>query len=156
MSLTKQHLELMAQLQAMNRPPLPTPIQFLLAHGSAMQVRGKQPRRLGIPKACYWNAYNLARRRKRLRYVEGFALSLIPVEHAWCIDEDGRIVEPTWNHKSGFLSEPIPTDYFGMTFDLELVRRIRKLTKQLSMLWEFWHWREVYPILKAEMEEKAK
>jgi hypothetical protein len=118
-----------------------------------MQVRGRLPRRLGIPKACYYNAYHLARRRARLRYVEGFALSVIPMEHAWCVDEQGRIVDPTWGEDFNLIEGKRPVDYFGMAFDLDLVRRIRKLTKQLSMLWEFWHWREVYPILKAEMEE---
>jgi hypothetical protein len=46
---------------------------------------------------------------KKLRYVEGFALSVIPVHHAWCADEDGNAIECTWQ-KPGLA-------YFGLEFE---------------------------------------
>lgn len=149
MSESEQHCRWIAEFHAQRNPPheIETPAQFLLARGTVMQTRGKTPRRLGIPRACYYNAYKLARRRKNLHYAEGFAASVIITEHAWCVDAEGRVVDPTWGDEYIIKTGGLPTDYFGMTFDLELVRAVRKMTRTYSVLWDFYHWRDVYPIL---------
>ena len=45
---------------------------------------------------CYRNAYEAATKNPGWGYVEGFALSVIPIMHAWCVDEEGDAVEVTW------------------------------------------------------------
>lgn len=74
------------------------------------------------PKMCFENAFRVASRRKNLRYVEGVAMGvIIPVHHAWCVDEDGNVIDPTWASTQTDVGEA----YFGVTFPVTLVRRIR-------------------------------
>ena len=70
-------------------------------------------------------------------YVEGMALSVIPVEHAWCVDPDDRVVDPTW--------EGGGSAYFGAEFSLDDLRRLRKETRHLSIVWDY---PRAYPLLR--------
>lgn len=51
------------------------------------------------PGQCYANAL-LTARQHDLTYVEGFAYTIIPTMHAWCEDDQGRVVDPTWDSPS--------------------------------------------------------
>lgn len=53
-------------------------------------------------------------RRPDLVYVEGYAAGIIPVLHAWCVDSDGKVVDPTWD-------DGIGTEYFGVPFNRAFV-----------------------------------
>jgi hypothetical protein len=144
-SEARQMCRLTALMQKTINPPHTTPAQFLLAHGKHMTER-RITRAKGEPLACYANAYRLAQTRKGYRYVEGFATSVIPLEHAWCIDGEGRVIDPTWD------AEYKP-DYFGVVFpNLDFVLRIRRMTGAYSVLWAWWKWREIWPLLKQEFE----
>lgn len=65
-------------------------------------------------KACYKNALELAASNKTLKYVEGYANNLIVCEHAWCVDADGKVVDPTWR-------DPEKCQYLGVILDLDKV-----------------------------------
>jgi hypothetical protein len=59
---------------------------------------------------CYANAYALAASETAYRYCEGYATTKgleIPLAHAWVIDKDLRVIDPTW--KEGH-------HYFGVVF----------------------------------------
>ncbi len=62
----------------------------------------KKPKgvRYGPWKYCFRTSYYLADSNpKRYTYCEGFATSIIPCLHAWCIDrETGKVVDLTWRH----------------------------------------------------------
>lgn len=47
-------------------------------------------------KACFYNCMRIANMRKELRYCEGYASHTIPVEHAWLVNADGKVIDPTW------------------------------------------------------------
>jgi hypothetical protein len=85
---------------------------------------------------CYSNALKLATRR-RLRYVEGFAISRTVIEqikafndpsltwwhprntiyrHAWCLDAEDRVVDPTWEYHGS-------DQYMGVSIDLDFAWR---------------------------------
>lgn len=65
--------------------------------------------RRGAPKSCYGNALLLGDS-LNLRYIEGYATGVIPVQHAWNIDADGTLIDNTW--MNGGLA------YFGVEFSL--------------------------------------
>ncbi len=50
------------------------------------------------PGHCFLNAFMLTQIDRRLRYVEGWALTEfgLPAHHAWVVDPDGRVQDPTW------------------------------------------------------------
>lgn len=71
----------------------------------------------GTKKECFRNALLLAFDNSDLTYVEGWGTSIIPVEHAWCVDYDGNVVDPTWD--DGF-----ERAYFGVAIPTQIAIRI--------------------------------
>jgi len=70
--------------------------------------------RLVQPKECFRNAYTLCLERG-YRYFEGFGLpspDLFPMQHAWVVDDDGRVIDNTWR-------TPEIAEYIGV----EITRR---------------------------------
>ncbi len=64
----------------------------------------------GRVKECYKNAY-MAAIENDWSYVEGYAMSeILPVMHAWCLDNEGQVVETTW--------ETAGTEYYGVTLEI--------------------------------------
>jgi hypothetical protein len=89
---------------------------FLLREGRLFGEPVKRVRR-GKMKQCFMNAYHLARTNSNLHYCEGVAAGIIPVMHAWCVDKNGQVHDPTWPFD--------PTDqYWGVSFDLKYVDRV--------------------------------
>lgn len=77
--------------------------ELLARHGQKFQWSpGELPD--GVPSGklgeCFLNAGRLALS-SDYRYCEGYAVTdggLIPVPHAWVIDEAGNVVDNTWHH----------------------------------------------------------
>lgn len=74
----------------------------------------------GEPKMCFYNSGRIAQfHHGDWTYCEGYAISPtaiecnfpLPMHHAWLIDGDGNIVDPTW--------EP-GGEYFGLRFSTKL------------------------------------
>lgn len=69
--------------------------------------------RAGRLGECFRQARELALLRPEcFTYVEGYAYSRIdlcvPVHHAWCVDEYGNVVDPTWSEPSGGVFAGVP------------------------------------------------
>ena len=94
------------------------------------------------PQQCFDNAYRLARKVKSLRYVEGLALSVIPMAHAWCVTEDDLIVDPTWARYGG--GDTTGLEYFGVPIDIRTAATIR--TKHDVAVLH--NWRAGLPLLR--------
>jgi hypothetical protein len=69
-------------------------------------------------QACFTNATELALTKRGLTYVEGkIACHGVPIDHAWCIDTNGVVVDPTiTDNHDGHVGE-----YFGVPFRLAYV-----------------------------------
>jgi hypothetical protein len=93
--------------------------RFVLAHGRSYGRVAPGRTTLMARNTCHQNAASLAES-SGLTYVEGYALVAVPnlcaLDHAWCVDADGRVVEPTWR-------EPGLT-YFGVRFAPAYVARL--------------------------------
>jgi hypothetical protein len=95
----------------------PPVYRLLTEHGQPWYI-GEQtfagPR--SEPGACYRNAYLAVQSNPTLTYVEGLChMGIIPIEHAWCIDRDGRVVEPTLPEASGYYGIPFQWNYVQAT-----------------------------------------
>lgn len=80
---------------------------------------------------CFANAGILAVERPDLTYVEGWAGSLIPTEHAWLVTADGAVVDPTWGHSPDAV-------YLGVPLTRHCVMRRTTDTGVWGILVEAW------------------
>lgn len=108
--------ELLRQLESGHPNRVVAP--FVRKHGQLYQAR-EFPKcyRRGKIGVCFANSYRMANRHK-LTYVEGYAINEItshPVLHAWCIDDQNRVLDPTW--RTALL-------YFGIPFRIEYLRKV--------------------------------
>lgn len=90
---------------------------FCLRHGT-LSTSSPLPRGIkkGVVKECLKNAGRLALDSQGcLTYCEGWAQMPahrgLTTYHAWCLDRQGNVVDPTWAHKVGheYLGVPIKT-----------------------------------------------
>jgi hypothetical protein len=80
-----------------------------------------------------------------LTYVEGVAVGIIPVDHAWCVKADGTVVDPTW---AGGRQKC--DDYFGVPFDKITLYKIMTTTKVYGVFGSWWKWEEILGILEGK------
>ena len=88
---------------------------YLNAHGQEWTAQklpaGVKRGRMG---ACYDNATQLVLMQSDLRYCEGVAYTgrdtPFAYLHAWAVDKDGKVVDPTWD-------QPEKARYFGVAYD---------------------------------------
>lgn len=108
---------------------------------------------VGETKACYSNAYHLAcLHRDSLTYVEGVALGILPVFHAWCVDSEGRVVDPTWTPENGVTVPVEEREYLGIPFRLHFVS-VSIMRRGYYGLIDDWqnHW----PLCKQPLDPEA-
>jgi hypothetical protein len=103
---------------------------FMLAHGKCYRVgphtydgeRGEQ-------HGCFMNALHTVLWNESLTYCEGkIFIHGVGLDHAWCIDADGVVVDPTVT-PVGQVS-----GYYGMPFKTEYVRRAALINKVYGVL----------------------
>lgn len=92
---------------------------------------------MGEPRQCYRNAAQLAMEKPGLAYCEGYATVPgmgLPVHHAWCVDEGGRVLEVTWEPpKDG---APV-SEYVGMAYRTDFLLEYLQRTGVWGMTGEF-------------------
>lgn len=102
----------------------PTPVyEFVLANGQEWngttwtKFRGRGYHKMRL-RQCFQNAFTMSLIRPELTYYEGFAWAgLITVHHAWCVDDQGLVVDPTWRKSAQRDLPETEWEYFGIGFD---------------------------------------
>src|SRR4051812_17605590 len=100
----------------------------ILDHGREMGPVIKSGQAHADLNGCFANAQLLMKQRESLLYCEGYALSVatgVTMHHGWCLDADGRVLDPTWERHSR-----VSTWYYGLTFAREYA--LRRLEAQLQ------------------------
>lgn len=135
--------------RSMERPnwPYSCSEEFVLKHGRAYVGR-ELPKgyKKGIPKHCFYNSFKLVKRRKKLRYVEGYAFFKgIPILHAWVVEAGSfDVIELTHSFDS----------YFGVCFETDyLLDQWRQFPDGLSLLDNY---ESKYALLQMTPEEVQK
>ncbi|KKN90159.1 hypothetical protein LCGC14_0232750 [marine sediment metagenome] len=123
MNETIEHIKMLQEVMKGKRPKgwlYNNHCDFLLRHGNEFEC---QPLPEGIKKGtikeCYSNAFDLVLSEPDLIYVEGYANSIIPTNHAWCATPEGLVVDPTWSD----LGDHPGREYFGVPFQTDFVRQ---------------------------------
>jgi len=71
----------------------------------------------GKPRECFNNATAFAAVRDDVFYAEGYAVGpelVMPVHHAWLVNLNGRVIDPTWIDIGDHA-------YFGIAFDRSFI-----------------------------------
>jgi hypothetical protein len=97
---------------------------LLLQHGRFFKTIRPQPETVppGDLGDCFTNTFwQVMRDSGAWRYAEGYAIkdrrTLVPMPHAWVLDAQGRVVDPTWT--------PPGVAYFGVVFPYVTLLRFR-------------------------------
>jgi hypothetical protein len=93
------------------------------------QIIKKALKRIGFhpqKKECFYNAQmlSLSDNTGKIKYCEGFALKIIPTNHAW-IELNGKVIDVTWTDKEDnvFLGTfPDDMAYLGFNMDKPSIR----------------------------------
>lgn len=119
---------------------------YVLREGEFFDVLENTDGPMAVPGFCYANAYRFARRSNgTLQYAEGYALAEIGTAHfhAWCVDPDGRVVDPTWH---GGPKSASGLAYLGRLFGLADVAKVRRGPKKSASIIN--NWRQGFPLFK--------
>lgn len=128
----KQYLEAITRLQRSNHPEHADDSQhaFILRHGRAYPFGRTQIN--GTIKQCFQNAAKLAISDPDMTYCEGYTETHgVPIEHAWCLDKAGKVIETT-------IREREPREYFGVPIKTDYLRRVL-LEKQTYQVFDWMH-----------------
>ncbi len=87
----------------------------------------------GVARQCYRNSFYLMESNPELTYVEGYChIGILPIEHAWCVDKKGKVIDPTLVIKENDVMNPC--GYFGIPFTKEYVYFTALSTKVFGII----------------------
>jgi hypothetical protein len=113
---------------------------FMLEHGRHFNAAAL-PRNIhkGQRKECFRTSQRLVTASRNsddaLIYVEGYAVAMtipLALHHAWVVDRDGTVIDPTWNN-------PQDCTYFGVPFSRDYVRECVLRSKETVSLLDNYH-----------------
>lgn len=113
------------------------PAQALLRHAKIFEPADTNPAwyTRHPAKQCFDNATQvlisrLAAGDTIVRYAEGYAMNAelaIPMQHAWLVDADDKVIDPTWRDAADNL-------YFGIVFETSFVLNLLRIKKSAGIL----------------------
>lgn len=104
-----------------------------LGHGAKPGQPLPSKYRRGRQRECFKNAALLALEHDELCYVEGYAsratLPLL-IEHAWCLDPGGDVIDPTWEASAA-------DEYAGLVIDRAELREALLATQRYGVVFAY-------------------
>lgn len=93
-------------------------------------------------KQCYNNCYKLSKRYNGLKYVEGLTLSLIPLEHAFLLNDKNEVIDPTLGIDTGFHKDRYGIEYLGIEIPQNILNVLWNENKHsyLSLPYLYWEY----------------
>jgi hypothetical protein len=121
---------------------------FVLRHGRRWQLRDlPKGVEAGRIRECFKNASDLALNDDAYVYCEGYATGyILPVQHAWCLDRNGAVVDTTWVERSPDSGEP---EYIGVAVRTDYLREQVLKAATYEGVIDLPNWR--YPILTTPL-----
>jgi len=109
----------------------------VLEFGRPMVLKPNSRHKRGPMRQCFMNAVKMATSGRLVTYCEGYAMGVMPVLHAWCVDQEGRVIDPTWSMPDAV--------YYGVPFKTEYV--LRRVTEAQCYVSMFDDWVNDWPLL---------
>ncbi|WP_373527446.1 hypothetical protein [Nostoc sp.] len=131
LTILKEQADLIDKLNTRSDFQYKSTQRLVLDYGKPFVTQVKSPFK-GKPKSCFENCMKALINFPQLNYCEGFAISDhvdIVVSHAWLVNNDGELIDPTWIGKNFNGST-----YFGVIFNNDFVVEIAKKTKCYGIL----------------------
>ena len=128
--LNKQ-ADLIDELNPRSDFPYKSTQKLVLTYGKSFIKTVKSPFK-GKPQSCFENCLNALSLYPQLNYCEGFAISddvLIPISHAWLVNNAGEVIDPTWIGKNFKGST-----YFGVIFNNDFAVEMAEMIGSYGIL----------------------
>ncbi|MBD2303053.1 hypothetical protein [Nostoc sp. FACHB-190] len=129
--ILKQQADLIDNLNTRSDFRYKSTQKLILDYGQPFLKSVKPPFK-GQPKSCFENCLKALINFPKLNYCEGFAISDdvdIAVSHAWLVNNDGDVIDPTWIGKNFKGST-----YFGVVFNNDFVVEMAQKNKCYGIL----------------------
>jgi hypothetical protein len=76
-------------------------------------------------KRCFDNCYKAVYKEQNLKYIEGYTMSLIPIEHAFLVNENNEIIDPTLSINTDISNDRYGSEYYGIEIPRNMIARLR-------------------------------
>ena len=96
------------------------------------KVESKKLSKKSIIKECFNNCFKLAYGHN-LEYIEGYTMSIIPIEHAFLINNNNEVVDPTLAIDTDFSKDRYGSEYIGIKIPNNILLEIRADTKKYDL-----------------------
>ena len=133
----RQYLDFLLDHQRWQTNGGKTPAGFMIEYGRdfAFGPDSFKGRRMRM-KNCYGNSAHRALGNPAVTYVEGYCLTMFPIEHAWLVsNETGRVIDPTLrgDRVQAYFGVPIKHRYLCETL----------LRNKVYGVLDWWNWKQV-------------
>mgnify|MGYP003629231824 FL=1 len=75
-------------------------------------------------KRCFDNCYKAIYQEKDLKYIIGYTFAIIPIEHAFLVNENNEVIDPTLSINTDSHSDRYGSEYMGIEIPRNILTRI--------------------------------
>lgn len=75
-------------------------------------------------KRCFDNCYKALYQEKNLKYIIGYTYSIIPIEHAFLINDNNEVIDPTLSINTSGHTDRYGSEYMGIEIPRNILTKI--------------------------------